>query len=99
MRLPIDARPNTASRFAVVTRLSEDAQCTADCIVSRARAARRLGATAEAYRLSALELDHQADRAEKLLFGQAVETFRRAAATCRLMADALEAIEGGEDVW
>jgi len=79
---------------ATVARLRETAQRTADQVVARAHAARCL-ATAEAYRVGALELDHQAIRAENLLFGQAVETFRAAAAENRLMADALETIEGG----
>ncbi len=81
-------------RFAVVAHLSEDVRHTADHIVARARAARRHGATADAYRVSAAGLDEQADRAEALLFARAVETFRAAAAENRLIADALEVLEG-----
>lgn len=94
MKLPADIRPDTTRQFAMVAHLVQDVQSTADYIVARARAVHWLGATAEAYRLSALEMDHQAERAERLLFGQAVETLRAAAATCRLTADALEIIEG-----
>ena len=78
-----------------VARLGEEARRAAGRIVARARAARLTGATVEAYRASALELDHQATRAERLLFSQAVETFRAVAAENRLIADALEFIEGG----
>ena len=85
--------PN-AVRFAVVKHLSEDVRHTAGRIVTRARAARRHGATADAYRVSAEGLDAQADRAESLLFSRAVETFRAAAAENRLIADALEVLEG-----
>lgn len=85
--------PSTV-RFAAMARLREDARCTAARVAARARAARRHGATADAYRISAEGLDRQADRAEALLFGRAVETFRAAAAENRLIADALEALEG-----
>lgn len=85
--------PSTV-RFAAATHLREEAWRTAGPIVARARAARRLGATADAYRISAEGLECQADRAEALLFGQAVETFRAAAAENRLVADALEVLEG-----
>jgi len=85
----------SAGAHATVARLRATAQRTADQVVARAHAARCLGATAEAYRVGALELDRQAIRAENLLFGQAVETFRAAAAENRFMADALETIEGG----
>ena len=81
-------------RFAAITRLREDARRTADRLVARARAARRHGATADAYRTSAEGLDRQADRAEAQLFDRAVETFRAAAAENRLVADALEVLEG-----
>ncbi len=81
-------------RFAVVAQLSENAWHTAAHVVARARAARRQGATADAYRTSAEGLDCQADRAEALLFGRAVKTFRTAAAENRLTADALEVLEG-----
>ena len=81
-------------RFAVVAQLREDVGRTAAHVVARARAARRHGATAEAYRLSAEGLDAQADRAAALLFGRAVGTFRTAAAENRLTADALDALEG-----
>ncbi len=85
--------PNTV-RFAVVAHLGEDVRRTANHVVARARAARRHGATADAYRISAEGLDAQADRAESLLFSRAVETFRAAAAENRLIADALEVLEG-----
>ncbi len=85
--------PN-AVRFAVVAQLSEHVWRTADHIVARARAARRHGATADAYRVSAEGLDCQAHRAGTPLFGWAVETFRAAAAENRLVADALEVLEG-----
>ncbi len=84
--------PDTANRFAAVASLCEAAQRTAKRVVSRAHAACQLGATAEACRAAALELECQADHAEELLFGQAVQTFRAAAAENRLMADALEAM-------
>jgi len=87
--------PTSAGAHATVARLRATAQRTADQVVARAHAARCLGATAGAYRIGALELDRQAIRAENLLFGQAVETFRAAATENRLMADALETIEGG----
>ena len=82
-----------AHLFTTVARLREAAQCSADRVVAAAHAAYRLGTTAEAYRINALELDHQADRAAGLLFGQAVKTFRTAAAEKRLIADALDIIE------
>ncbi len=81
-------------RFAVIAHLAEDVRHTADHVVTRARAARRHGATADAYRISAEGLDAQADRAEALLFSRAVQTFRAAAAENRLTADALEVLEG-----
>lgn len=81
-------------RFAAVARLRDDARRTADRLVARARAARRHGATSDAYRASAEGLDRQADRAEALMFDRAVETFRAAAEENRLVADALEVLEG-----
>ena len=91
---PMTIPPRAAHPAAAVVRLRAEARCTADRIVARALAARQLGATADAYRAAALELDRQADRAETLLFGQVVETFRAAAVENRLMADALDAVEG-----
>ena len=90
---PVNAIPNTARRFAAVARLRDQAQCVAGRVVVRAHAARELGATAEAYRSCALELERQAARAQELLFGQAALTLHAAAAENRLTADALEAIE------
>ncbi len=90
----MDHDPNTASWFAEVARLRADVERMADYVVARARAAHRLGITAEAHRINADGLDRQAGRAEILLFCQAVETFRAAAADSRLVADALEVLEG-----
>ena len=87
--------PDTASRFVAVARLREEVQRVADHVVARAHAARQLGATAQTYRAYALSLDWQAGRAAGLLFSQAVETSHAAAAEHRLIADALEMIEGG----
>lgn len=84
---------DTAGRFATVARLCDTVQRTTGHIIARAHAARQLGATAKTYRSSALELDCQADRAERLLFSQAVATFREAAADNLLIADALDVIE------
>jgi len=86
--------PETANRFAEIAMLRDEAQRTADYVVARARAARRLGATAAGYRTSAEGLDRQASRAEELLFGRALETFCAAAAENRLVADALDVLEG-----
>ncbi len=94
MTLPTSGHPTHIVRFAAVARLGKDARHTAAHIVACARAARRHGATADAYRISAEGLDGQADRAATLLFGRAVETFRAAAAESHLIADALEALEG-----
>ncbi len=91
---PMGATPGTAHPTIAVARLHEEARCVADRVVARALAARRLGATAASCRLGASELEGQAGRAESLLFGRAVETFRAAAAESRLVADALDAIEG-----
>ncbi len=90
----MDSNRYAASRSAEVARLCEDVERTADHVVARARAARRLGITADAHRFNAEGLDRQAGRAEVLLFRQAVETFRAAAAESRLVADALEVLEG-----
>ena len=46
------------------------------------------------HRAGALELERQAERAEKLLFGRAVEACRAAVAENRLVADALDAMDG-----
>lgn len=89
----MDVTPNTAGRFATVARLCDTMQRTTGHIIARAHAARQLGATAKAYRSSALELDRQADCAERLLFSQAVATFRAAAAADLLIADALDVLE------
>lgn len=77
-------------------RLREKTRSAAEGVVAKARSAHRLGRTAESHRASGLDLDRQADRAERLLFGQAVETFRTTAAEHRLIADALDAIETGD---
>ncbi len=94
----MSAISNTARWFPAAARLRENAQGAADRIVARARAAYQLGATADAYRTSALELEYQATRAERLLFGQAVKLFRIAAAESRLIADALDTIESGKNI-
>ena len=94
MTLPTSGHPTRIASFAAVVQLREDIRHTAAHIVTRARAARRQGGTAAAYRASAEGLDSQADRAETLLFGRAVETFRAAATENRLIADALEVLEG-----
>lgn len=94
MTFPPSGYPARIVSFAAVAHLREDARHTATHTVARARAARRHGATADAYRVSAEGLDSQADRAATLLFGRAVETFRAAAAENWLVADALEALEG-----
>ncbi len=86
----MNSNPNIARWFAAVACLSEDAQRMADHIVVRARAAHRLGGTAEVYRVSAQELNRQADNAERLLFGQATEAFRAVAAESLLIAEAIE---------
>ncbi len=83
------AVPNTTRRFEAVTALRDETRRVAGHVVACALAARRLGATAESYRLSAAELERQAERAEKLLFARAAETFRAAAAEHRLIAEAL----------
>lgn len=87
---------NTARPSPAVARLRQDAQHIATRIVARARAAHQFGATPEVYRDSAMELEREAARAERLLFGQTVKTFRAAAAESRLVADALDAIKGGK---
>ena len=79
--------------FPAVRRLGLDAQHVAERVVARARAAYLFGATAQAYRDNAVELEREAAQAERLLFGQTVKTFRAAAAESRLVADALDIIE------
>ncbi len=86
----MNSNPDVARRFEAVACLGGDAQHMADHVVARARAAHRFGGTAEAYYVSAQGLDRQADNAERLLFGQATETFRAAAAENRLVAEAIE---------
>ena len=86
--------PNSAHPLTTVARMRQDAQRAADRIIDRACAARALGATAQMHRAGALELERQADRAEKLLFGQVVTACRAAAAENRLVADALDAMDG-----
>ena len=88
------AAPLNAAHPTFVVELRDTAQRTAEDIVARARAARELGASADSYRAAAAELDRQADRAETLLLGEAVQAFRAAAARNRLIADALDMIEG-----
>lgn len=90
----MDATPDTTHPAATVARLREGARRAADRVVARARAARECGATAASYRTGASELERQADRAAGLVFGQAVETLRAAADESRLVANALDAIEG-----
>lgn len=84
--------PDATRQYAAVACLNEEARCAADRIMAQVRTARRLDATAEAYRLRAAELDRQADRAANLLFGKVVETFRAAAAEDRFVADALDGL-------
>ncbi len=79
---------------ATVARLCEDAQRAAERIVADARHAWQLGAKAETFRRRASELDRQAHRAEELSRNWAVQASRAAAAEKRLMAEALEIIEG-----
>jgi len=86
--------PPEASCAAAVARLRQDARRAANRVVARACAARALEATAKSHRANALELERQAGRAESLLFGQVIDTFRAAAAENRLVADALDAMEG-----
>ncbi len=90
----MDATPDAAHPTTAVARLCEGARRAADRVVDRARAAHGFGATAESYRAGASELERQADRAAGLVFGQAAETFRAAAAESRLVANALDVIEG-----
>ena len=90
---------DTARRVAAIAHLREDVQRVAEHVVARAHAARQLGATAHTYRAYALNLEWQAGRAAGLLFGQAVETSRAVAAEHRLIADALDMIEGGNTDW
>jgi len=90
----MDATPDTTHPATAAAHLCEEARRAADRVAARARAAHGFGATAEAYRAGASELERQADRAAGLVFGQAAETFRAAAAESRLVATALDAIEG-----
>ena len=91
---PFAVKPEAAQTATVVDLLRDSARQTADRAIARAHAARELGATAQDYRAAAAELEHQAARAETLLFGQAVQVFRAAAAENHLIADALDVIEG-----
>ena len=91
---PAAVKPEAAQTATAVDRLRDSAHQTAGRAVARARAARELGAPAEGYRAAASELERQAARAETLLFDRAVQVFRAAAAENRLIADALDAIEG-----
>ena len=93
----MNANPNTIRWFAAVALLRQQSERVAGRVVVRAHAARELGATTEAYRSCALELERQASRAEGLLFGQAALTLHAAADENRLTADALEAIENRND--
>ena len=93
----MNARPDATRRFVAVAHLRAETRRVTDRVVAYAHAARQLGATAEMHRSRARDLDRQADCAAGLLFGQAVETFRAAAAESSLMADALEAIETRKD--
>lgn len=89
---------NTSCRFVAVAHLCETTQRITHHIVARAHAARRFGATVAAYRFRACALDRQAERAEKLPFGQASHALRMATAESRLVAEALEIIETKEGV-
>ena len=84
----------SAHPLTTVARLREEAQIAAEHVVARACAARALGATAQMHRAGALELERQAERAERLLFGQVVKAYRVAAVENRLVADALDAMDG-----
>ncbi len=94
----MNPNPDTVRRFAAVAGLGENTQRIADRVVARARAAHRFGGTAEAYRVSTQELNRQADNAERLLFGQATETFRAAAAENRLVAEAIEILGSQQEM-
>ena len=90
----MDPKPKTAGQFTEVARLREEIERTADYIVARARGARRLGMTADTHRINAAGLDRQASPAAILMYRQATETFRAAAAESRLVADALDVFKG-----
>lgn len=90
--------PETTRQYAAVAFLHEEIKLVTDHIVARARAAYRSNATAQAYRRSAAELDRQAERAARLLFGKACESLRAAGAENWLIADALDAFQSKEDV-
>ena len=89
----MDPNPKTTDQITEVARLREEIERTADYIVARARGAHRLGMTAETHRINAAGLDRQANRAAILVYRQATETFRAAAAESRLVADALDVLE------
>ena len=91
---PVAAKPEATQAASAVDHLRDSAQRTADRITARARAARELGTTAQDYRAAAAELEHQAARAETLLYGRVVQVFRAAAAENGLIADALDALVG-----
>ena len=87
--------PDAPARLSVaVARLDEGAAEIAARVVARARAARRIGATAAGYRVHARTLERAAARAGGLLFGRAAETARASAAESRFVADALDAMAG-----
>jgi len=88
------AHPNPARLSATVARLCEDAQRTAERIVADARDARQLSVRAEAYHRRASELERQAHHAEEMSRGWVVTASRAAAIEKRLVAEALEIIEG-----
>ena len=90
----MDAATDLACRIATGAGAREQARCVA----AHAHAARHASATAQAHRSRALALDRQADRATELMFGQAAETFRAAAAENRFMTDRFEAIENRKNV-
>ncbi len=89
---------NIAHWFPAVARLRRNACGVANRIIARAHAAHQLGGTADAEHASGQELERQATRADRLLFGQAVKAFRAAAAESRLIADALDTVESGKSV-
>lgn len=88
------AHPNPARLSATVARLCEDAQRIAERIVADARDARQLSVRAEAYHRRASELERQAHHAEEMSRGWVVAASRAAAIEKRLVAEALEIIEG-----
>ena len=94
----METLPKTAGWFVAVAHLRDTVQRTTNQVVACARVAHWRGATAKSYHDSAVELTRQADRAETLLFSQAVMTFRAAAADHMLVAEALEVIENNAGV-